>query len=92
MSRAKYPTGSAAFVLGDNNVQIPWESFRGITTVTIPSPGSSPVGPDDPLILLLAVNQATLLSTRGFVLANFAVSLGMAQPLAAAGGAAAEPA
>ena len=34
---------------------------------------------DDPLLLLLAVNQATLLTTRGFVLASFPVSLGMGQ-------------
>jgi len=90
VSRAKYPTGPAAFVLGDNSVQIPWDSFRGITTVTIPSPGSAPVGLDDPLLLLLAVNQATLLSTRGFVLANFGVSLGMGEAGTVADGRAVE--
>ncbi len=79
VSRARYPSGSAAFVLGDNPVHIPWESFRGVTTVTIPAPGSAPVDLDDPLLLLLAVNQATLLTTRGFVLASFPVSLGMDQ-------------
>ncbi|HST49605.1 hypothetical protein [Jatrophihabitans sp.] len=92
VSRARYPTGSAAFVLGDNLVQIPWDSFRGLTTVTIPSPGSAPVGLDDPLMLLLAVNQATLLSTRGFVLANFPVSLGMGAASPAADSRAVEPA
>jgi|GEM_PF-2702082 len=92
VSRARYPSGSAAFVLGENPVHIPWDSFRGSTTVCIPSPGSSPVSLDDPLLLLLAVNQATLLTTRGFVLANFPVSLGMGEASPLADSRAVEPA
>jgi len=82
--RAQYPSGSAAFVLGGNPVQVFWDSFCGLTTINIPSPGSGPVGLNDPLILLLAVNQATLLSTHGYVLASFPVSqvVGEALPIA----------
>jgi len=75
--RTKSPADSAAFALGDNNLTIPWDSFRGMTTVTIPNPASAPVSLDDPLILLLAVNNAMLLSTRGYLLATFGVSLSM---------------
>jgi hypothetical protein len=73
--RAKYPAGSAAFAIGDNSVVIPWDSFRAMVTVTIPNPASSPVSLDDPLILLLAVNEAILLTTRGYVLSTFPVQL-----------------
>ena len=39
-------------------------------TITIPDPSVSPVSLDDDLILYLAVNQATLQTTRGYVLSN----------------------
>lgn len=73
--RTKYPAGSAAFAIGDNSVVIPWDSFRGMAMVTIPNPGTAPVSLDDPLILLLAVNEAILLNTRGYVLSTFPVQL-----------------
>lgn len=73
--RAKYAADSAAFVIGDNSLVIFWESFRGSTTVTIPGPAGG-VNLDDPLILLLAVNSALLLTTRGYVLSSFPVQLG----------------
>jgi hypothetical protein len=72
--RVKFPADSAAFALGDNSLVLPWDSFRGVTTVTIPSP-SGGVSLDDSLILLLAVNSAMLLSARGYVLATFPVML-----------------
>ena len=90
MPRAQYPSGSAAFALGGNPVQISWDSFCGLTTIDIPAPGSGPVGLNDPLILLLAVNQATLLSTSGYVLASFPVSLAMGEALPATDGLVAE--
>jgi hypothetical protein len=72
--RVTSPADSATFALGDNSLVLSWDSFRGITTVTIPSP-SGGVSLDDSLILLLAVNNAMLLSTRGYVLATFPVML-----------------
>ena len=45
-----------------------------MTTVTIPSPSTTPVSLDDPLILLLAVNEAMLLTTRGYLLTTFPVT------------------
>lgn len=72
--RTKHPAGSAAFALGPNPVIISWDSFRAMTTVTIPSPSTSTVSPDDPLILLLAVNEAMLLTTRGYLLTTFPVT------------------
>ena len=72
--RAKYPGGSAAFAIGDNSLVIPWDSFRGYTTVTIPS-STGGVNLDDPLILQLAVNSAMLLTTRGYLLSTFPVQL-----------------
>lgn len=72
--RTRHPDGSATFAIGPNQVIIPWDSFRAMTTVTIPSPSTSPVGLDDPLILLLAVNEAMLLTTRGYLLTTFPVT------------------
>jgi hypothetical protein len=73
--RSKAPGSSATFAIGDNALVVPWQSFRGTATICIPSPTQSPIRLDDPLILLLAVNSAFLLSTRGFVIATFRVSL-----------------
>jgi hypothetical protein len=64
-----------SFAVGDNIVRIPWDSYTGRATVTIPSPATSPVSLDDDLILFLTLNQAILESTRGFVLSTFPVSL-----------------
>jgi hypothetical protein len=75
--RTRYPSGSAEFALGANIVVLPWDSFRGTVTVTIPDPAQSPVGLNDPLLLLLAVNSAMLLSTRGQLLSSFPVQLAM---------------
>lgn len=72
--RTKSASGSAAFAIGDNSLIIPWQSFRGATTITIPSPAGG-VSLDDPLILQLAVNSALLLTTRGYLLATFPVQL-----------------
>lgn len=73
--RSKTPGSSASFSIGDNTLIAPWNSFHGRATVTIPDPTKAPVSLDDPLILLLAVNSAILLTTRGYVIATFSVSL-----------------
>lgn len=75
--RVKSPGSTAAFAIGDNALTAPWNSFRGTATITIPDPTKAPISLDDPLILLLAVNQAILLSTRGYVLNTFKVTLAM---------------
>ncbi len=77
--RARYAAGSAAFALGANQLQVPWDSFQGMTTVTIPT-GS--VSLDDSLLLLLAVNEAILLNTRGYVLSSSPVQLATAMAVA----------
>ncbi|HEU5269634.1 MAG TPA: hypothetical protein VFU36_06885 [Jatrophihabitans sp.] len=73
--RTKFAGDSTAFAIGDNSLVIGWDSFRGSTTITIPGPAGG-VSLDDPLILLLAVNNALLLTTRGYVLSSFPVQLG----------------
>src|SRR4051812_78512 len=74
--RSKYKT-QGQFAVGDNAVQIPWNSFSGAATVTIPDPTKVPISLDDPLILMVCTNQAALLTTRGFVQATFPVTLTM---------------
>jgi hypothetical protein len=73
--RSKTPGSSATFAIGDNSIIAPWDSFHGSATITIPDPKTNPVSLDDPLILLLAVNDAILLTTRGYVVQIFPVSL-----------------
>jgi hypothetical protein len=75
VDRVKDIGSSAAFAIGDNAVVIPWDSFRGAVTVTIPDPKNSDVSLDDDLVLYLTKNEAILLTTRGFVKANFKVNL-----------------
>ena len=75
VERVKDIGSSAAFAIGDNAVVVPWDSFRGQVTVTIPDPKHSDVSLDDDLILYLTKNEAILLTTRGFVNATFPVSL-----------------
>jgi|SRR3954447_13173576 len=61
------------FAIGDNAVQIPWNSFTGTTTITIPNPTTAPVSLDDNLILYVTTNKAILVLERGFVLQTFDV-------------------
>jgi len=75
--RTRYPADSAAFTIGANSVILPWDSFRGITMVNIPDPAQTPVSLNDPLLLLVAVNEAMLMTTRGLLLSTFPVQLGM---------------
>lgn len=82
--RTKTPTSSASFSVGDNAVVVPWNSFRGTVTVTIPDPAVSPVSLNDPLILYLSRNDAVLVTTRGYVLGTFPVALTMRVPAAEA--------
>ena len=69
--RAKSET-AGEFATGDNALSVSWDSFTGAATIKIPDPGSG-VSFNDDLVLFVAVNQATLQSTRGFVLASFPV-------------------
>jgi hypothetical protein len=71
--RTRNPTPGGNFAIGNNAISIPWDSFRGMATITIPDPGSG-IGLDEDLILFVATNQATLLSTRGSVQATFVVT------------------
>lgn len=66
----------AAFAYGDNDLGIPWDSFHGKTTVTIPSPSdSSPVSINTDLTLLLGENLAILaVAETGFVLSSSKVT------------------
>jgi hypothetical protein len=73
--RSKSPGSTASFAVGDNAVLIPWDSFRGAVTVTIPNPAVSPVSLMDPLILYLTRNDAVLMTDRGYVLGQFPVAL-----------------
>ena len=73
--RSKTPGSSASFAIGDNTLVVPWDSFRGTATITIPDPAKTPISLDDPLILLLAVNDAILLTTRGYVVQTFPFTL-----------------
>lgn len=77
--RSKSPGGSASFAIGDNPVVIPWDSFLGRVTITTPDPTRYPISLNDPLILLLAVSHAILLTTRGYLLSTFPVQLAMMQ-------------
>ncbi len=76
--RSKSQGAAASFAIGDNLVVLAWDSFSGTTTVTVPDPAQTPVSLDDPLLLLIAVNQAMLMSARGYLLASFPVSLSVA--------------
>lgn len=73
--RTKSPESEATFAIGDNPVVVPWNSFRGSGTVTIPDPAKDKLSLDDDLILLLAVNQAVLMEARGFVRGIFELTL-----------------
>jgi hypothetical protein len=82
VARSKYQGGSAAFAIGGNSLVIPWDSFRGTTTVSIPDPSTAPVSLDDSLLLLVAVNEAMLMTTRGYVLSTFQVNVSTMSELA----------
>jgi len=73
--RSKDSQSSATFAIGDNTLLAPWDSFRGNATITIPDPAKQLVSLDDPLLLFLAVNDAILLTTRGYILQHFPVTL-----------------
>lgn len=85
VSRAAHAGSSALFVTGDNNVIIPWESFTGTVTITMPDPTKTQVSIDDDLIIYLATNLALVVTTRGFVLSSPDVTLatGEGEPVAA---------
>ena len=70
VARSKYPQTTPVFAYGDNRVVIPWNSYTGNTTISIPATTSV----DDDLILYLTLNQAVLLTARGMVLSITPVS------------------
>ena len=56
---------SAAFVQDQSNdIVVKWDSFMGHGVITMPA---GEVSLEDDLILYLAINQFTLMTTRGFV-------------------------
>jgi hypothetical protein len=61
------------FAIGDNPVQIPWNSFTGTTTIQIPNPTTAPVSLDDDLVLYVTTNKAILVLSRGYVFNTFDV-------------------
>jgi hypothetical protein len=73
VQRSRSPN-PGSFANGNNAVRIPWDSFTGTTTVTIPD-ASSGISIDDDLILFLTINQAILLTTRGRVQSTFPVNV-----------------
>ena len=75
VKRSKFPDAGPSFAIGDNDLRIPWDSFTGTTTVTIPDPKVGPVSLDDDLILFVTRNEVVLLTTRGFVMSTFKVLL-----------------
>jgi hypothetical protein len=67
--RSKFPQDDkATFAVGDNDIRVPWDSFTGTTTITIPDPTKQSISLDDDLILFVTRNEAILMTTRGFVL------------------------
>ncbi|HEX8392435.1 MAG TPA: hypothetical protein VF665_08780 [Longimicrobium sp.] len=89
--RAKYAGSSAVFAIGDNAVKVPWDSFTGSITVTVPSsvPGTGPISLDQDLMLYVGANQAFLTTQFGYVIGTFTVvgALGGVQVDTEAGGA-----
>ena len=78
--RSKSPGSSASFAIGDNSLILPWDSFRGQATITIPDPAVSPVSLTDPLILYVTRNDAVLMTERGYVFGQFPIELTMVTP------------
>jgi hypothetical protein len=72
--RSKSPETKATFAIGPNLVIVNWNSFVVKYTVVVPDPRSSGISLDDDLILYLTVNEAILVTARGFV-------IGTAEPL-----------
>jgi hypothetical protein len=75
--RTKSAESGASFSIGDNSIVVPWDSFRGEATITIPDPAVYPVSLTDPLILYLTRNDAVLMTARGYVVGQFPVALTM---------------
>lgn len=69
------PLAGGKFGVGANIVTAAWDGFTGTVTVTIPDPKVGPVSIDDDLVLFVMVNQAVLVTTRGYVMGTFPVTL-----------------
>jgi hypothetical protein len=63
-----------SFANGDNSVVVPWVTRRGNTRVYIPGPDR--VSFDEDLVLLVTVERATLLTSRGGPLKTFEIDSG----------------
>lgn len=75
VARARHGDGSPVPVFGNDMptpIQINWDSYTMQTTVDLT--GLPNVSIDDDLILYIALNQMTLMNTRGFVLLSQPVS------------------
>jgi hypothetical protein len=68
--RSKNPEPKS-FAIGNNRLSAVWNSFTGTATIKIPDPNE--VSLMDDLLLFLAINEATMMSTRGYVIARFSV-------------------
>jgi hypothetical protein len=73
--RSKGQESSATFAIGPNTLLVPWDSFRGQATIAVPDPAKQHISLADPLLLFLAVNDAILLTTRGYVVQQFPMTL-----------------
>jgi hypothetical protein len=74
--RAKYAGTSVAFAIGDNPIMVPWDSFTGRGTITVPSsvPGGGPISLDQDLMLYVTANEAFLMTQFGYVIGTFAIT------------------
>lgn len=70
--RTKYAGSTVSFAIGDNPLIIPWDSFTGRGTITVPSsvPGAGPISLDQDLMLYLTANEAFLTTQFGYVVAT----------------------
>ena len=73
--RARTRPTTAAFAIGATTVIVPWDSFRGTTTVTVPDPADGAVSLTDPLLLALSPSGSALLTQRGYVLSFSAMAI-----------------
>jgi hypothetical protein len=71
VTRSKNPEPKS-FAIGNNRLSAQWDSFTGIATIKIPD--LQEVSLTEDLLLFLALNEATMMNTRGSVIARFSVS------------------
>jgi hypothetical protein len=69
--RSKY-AAAGTFAIGANPIIVPWDSFTGRASITIPSsvPGSGPISLDQDLMLYITANEAFLTTQFGYVVGD----------------------